>query len=184
MASDDMVAGVCGGAIAFDGVNDYASTLIDDFSVWPVTLFMGLKQPASSSGGGQASLSKHQTSDHSIWIRCQDTGLMRGSVYHTSNLDCLGVTAFDDYEWIDVVFVCTSNTDRRLYVNGGLDKLCTTSQTFPGSPTAFSLGCLVRPSPYFDIATIDDAGYSTTVLSPEWIKARYHSRIDNLIALS
>ena len=146
------------GVASFDGVDDYiAKTSATGIPTgYPVTLSAWFKTGASTTGISDAIFGVYNPSSANNWlaIGIEDGGI-RAWIRTNSgtNANAQG-SGYDDGNWHHAVVVYTSDTDRKVYVDGSLISTITDTlfDSYPSSLSVISVGRHgdVTPGEYFD----------------------------------
>lgn len=178
--------GKIGNGRSFDGSNDYIEKNDKLANSYPFTLSAWVK-PSSSIGSddwailtfvdkdkGNRMFGIHlgEDEDGRAVIRARNSSTKDG--YSNNSSDDI-----DDGNWHYVVGVFTSNSNRKIYVDGQLEDTDTRSSSYYSGVDRWSIGRYGDNSPdsYFD-GVIDEPRVATTNLSDDWILTEYNNQND------
>ena len=170
------------GSYSFDGVNDSISTASMPVSAYPFTVNAWVRVLSTVSVNGDPfNFSDNSTSNKymRVQFRTSSSNTFRivwrlgGAVIASSDST---TTGFNDNSWHMLTFVATSDTDKKLYIDGNSTPQCslTTSSVFDSSSDKMTLGRLtasVSSNPFtgnVDEVGVWDVALSTTEISELW----------------
>ncbi|MBW1812305.1 MAG: hypothetical protein JRJ39_01165, partial [Deltaproteobacteria bacterium] len=193
MGSNDLVNGVAGSSLNFDGNNDWVkiSNSIDfqisSFTLEAMSRFDG---GLISSGQSYAIISNYNgglTTDQHYGLRIRNSAGQSYFFYDDgSEWDGIGSAQSIQNDWHYSAGVMTSGTSGQIYVDGNLSGTDTTSvpiSIIPSNNLYIGRGGENEPSStYRWIGNIDEIRLSNIDRSPAWIKATYFSNYDDLIS--
>ena len=179
MLSADLVNGKIGKALDFDGSNDGIYTAAAPITAYPFTLQAIGKFVVIDNYPNLVCLCKSSVNTGYVFISCQTT-FGRGGVVNVSTAQITGSDVYALNDYILLSLVCTSATDRKLYINGVLAGSDVTNLALPATLNNLSIGYTKRSSPIYQAGIIGKVSVFNIALSSAWVKAFYYSFFDNL----
>ncbi|MDB2428947.1 CotH kinase family protein [Akkermansiaceae bacterium] len=139
--------GIDGGSVSFSGSNrdSFITSSFSEVSETPFTISTWVKT-SSLSNEAAIYLGDGSTGNEYYIVRVQG-GVGRANARNTSEVQCNGTTNIANGQWHHLVAVYSSPTDRKIYVDGVLEKT-STSNVSEMSLTRFGIGGLTRSTPY------------------------------------
>ena len=113
-----------------------------------------------------------------LGIRIATNNTARGVFRSGAGNHVVGSTTVADAEWIQIVLVVASLTDRRLYLNGVLDGSATDSDAFPSSLDNTTIGALLRATAAYYAGLVRQVVVFNYALSAEEVFWLYHRPYD------
>jgi hypothetical protein len=173
--SSATVLGKLGQALNFAGTDDQVLANQSSITSYPFTLAIWAKP--SSLAGQYAALSYASDASNVIYYTIGTNGdktylFVRSSISEEDY--AYGSRVLNVGEWVSIVGVFNSATDKRIYVNGQQDSLLSTSISF-AQGNKIGIGFTPRSSPYgWFNGTLDDARIYNRTLSATEIEQLYN----------
>jgi hypothetical protein len=139
--------GVDGGAVSFSGANkdSFITSSFSEVSSTPFTISTWVKTTSTANEAAVFLGNGASGSQYHI-IRVQG-GVGRANSRNGTEVQCSGTSGIADGQWHHLVGVYASPTDRKIYVDGVLERSNTTSVAGM-SLTRFGIGALTRNTPH------------------------------------
>jgi hypothetical protein len=170
--------GRIGGAVEFDGSNDYTRVNSGYFTAYPFSMSAWVKIKALSADSALLSLQDKDVANKMYGIYVSSGGLPSIRAQNTTARDNSGHDRIDNGRWNHVAAIFNSATDRRLYVNGKAQNLGSITSVGMASADldSFDIGRWgdSTPSNYFN-GLIDEAKLFPYTLSIDEIKKEFAS---------
>jgi len=172
MTSDDLIDGVFGKAIDFDGNNDIVTASVSGLTDYPATLECAGRATITAASNNNPSVGIGDVSEPDQMVLLNMYGnIGRLNFYSTGTTLLNGTVSLDAGEFAYLASALVTSTSRKLYTNGGTEQEDTGGDAWPTGIDTIGIGGTPDSTIGYRAGEVEEVRISNIARSAAWLKA-------------